>query len=104
MSDHLSDVRKYASKPVNEAAVAGLERTYRLVLSNADSRYVSCSDAEERARIRESFLEKKLGLSSGDLDGAVVAVCQRMKEDRTKSRLTFYYLLAEHFGKLDALA
>lgn len=24
-----------------------------------------------------------------------------MKADNTKSRLTFYYLLAEHYGKLD---
>ena len=24
-----------------------------------------------------------------------------MKADKTKSRLTFYYLLAEHYGKLD---
>ena len=24
-----------------------------------------------------------------------------MKADRTKSRLTFYYLLAERYGKLD---
>jgi hypothetical protein len=27
-----------------------------------------------------------------------------MKDDRTKSRLTFYYLLAEHFDKLDVFA
>jgi hypothetical protein len=24
-----------------------------------------------------------------------------MKADRTKSRVTFYYLLAEHYGQLD---
>lgn len=50
----------------------------------------------------ENFLEKKLGLS-GDLDAAIKAVCTTMKPDRTKSRLTFYYLLAEYFEKLDAL-
>lgn len=104
MSDALADVKKYAKGPVNEAALTKLAKTYQLVLSKADSKYVACSDAAERDRVRDSFLKKKLGLTSGDLDGAIVNVCQSMKEDRTKSRLTFYYLLAEHFGKLDAFA
>lgn len=106
MSDYLADVEKYAKKPVNETAVAYLAKTYQLVLSKADSRYVACSDAEERARVRENFLKKKLGLTDDDgkLDDAVKAVCEAMKADRTKSRLTFYYLLAERFGKLNALA
>jgi len=99
--DHLADVRKHASRPVNEAALAGMERTYRLVLSKPDSRYVACSDPEERNYIRENFLKKKLGLSSGDLDGAIKSTCEAMKDHHNKSRLTFYYLLAEHFNKLD---
>jgi hypothetical protein len=102
--DHLADVKKYAKAPVNEAAVAKLEKSYRLVLSKADARYVACSDPAERDRIRDNFLKKKLGLSGPDLDAAIVATCQKMKDDRTKSRLTFYYLLAEHYGKLDTLA
>ena len=53
--------------------------------------------------MRDNFLKKKLKLESGDLDAAIKAVCQAMKADRTKSRLTFYYLLAEHFEKLDAI-
>ena len=32
MTDHLADIKKFAKKPVNEAALAGLEKTYRLVL------------------------------------------------------------------------
>ena len=104
MSDHLADIRKYAKKPVNEAAVAGLEKTYRLVLSHADSRFVACSDPAEVETVRENFLKKKLGLSGDDLDGAVKAVCQAMKDERNKSRLTFYYLLAEHFDKLGDFA
>ena len=44
-------------------------------------------------------------VAPGDsLDAAVEEVCAAMKADRTKSRLTFYYLLAERFGKLDAFA
>ncbi len=104
MSDHLADVKKYAEKPINEAALAGLEKTYRLVLSHANSRFVACSDPEEVETVRENFLKKKLGLSGGDLDGAVKAVCQTMKAEHNKSRLTFYYLLAEHFDKLGQFA
>jgi Protein of unknown function (DUF2853) len=104
MSDHLADIKKYTKKPINEAALAGLERTYRLVLSQADSRYVACSDPEELKRVRDNFLVKKLELKTGDLDGAVKSVCETMKGDRTKSRLTFYYLLAEHFDKLGTFA
>ena len=63
MSDHLADIRKYAKKPVNEAASPGLEKTYRLVLSHADSRFVACSDPKEVETVRENFLKKKLGLA-----------------------------------------
>lgn len=104
MSDHLADVKKYAKGAVNEGAVAGLAKTYRLVLSKPDTRYVACSDPLERDRVRDNFLKKKLGLSGDDLDAAILAVCQAMKDSRSKSRLTFYYLLAEHYGKLDGLA
>lgn len=105
MADHLADVKKYATKAVNEAAVAGLAKTYRLVLSKSDTQYVACSDPVERQRVRDNFLKKKLGLSGdADLDKAIEATCVAMKADRTKSRLTFYYLLAEHFGKLDQFA
>lgn len=103
MQDHVADIKKYTSKPVNETAVAHLAKTYALVLGKADSRYVSCTDQTELDRVRENFLKKKLKLESGDLDGAIKSVCQTMKADRTKSRLTFYYLLAEHFEKLDTL-
>ncbi len=97
MAEHLADIKKYAKKPINEAALAGLEKTYRLVLSKADSRFVACSDPAECDTVRENFLKKKLGLSGGDLDGAIKTVCQTMKSEHNKSRLTFYYLLAEHF-------
>jgi len=99
--DHLADVKKFAKKPVNEPAFAGMSKAYALVMSKPDTRYVACTDPAELDRVRENFLKKKLGLKTGDLDGAVKAVCEAMKADKTKSRLTFYYLLAEHFGKLD---
>lgn len=100
MSDHLADVTKYARKPINEAAVTGLAKTYRLVLSKPDTKYVACSDKLELDRVRENFLKKKLGLTGDDLDTAIKSVCTTMKASRAKSRLTFYYLLAEHYEKL----
>lgn len=104
MSEYLEDVKKYAKQPVNEKAVEGLAKTYRLVLSKADSKYVAASDKAELETVRKNFLEKKLGLSGPDLDASIKAVADKMKGDRTKSRLTFYYLLAEHYGKLDTFA
>ncbi|HEX4765914.1 MAG TPA: DUF2853 family protein [Lichenihabitans sp.] len=100
MIDHLADVKKYAKHPVNEAALNAMAKIYRLVMSQSDTKYVACSDPAERDRVRDNFLKKKLGLSSPDLDAAIKTVCESMKTDRTKSRLTFYYLLAEHYGKL----
>ena len=99
--DHLADVKKFAKKPLNEAAFAGMAKAYALVMGKADTRYVACSDAAELERVRENFLKKKLGLKSADLDATIKSVCELMKSDNTKSRLTFYYLLAEHYGKLD---
>ncbi|MGL4728559.1 MAG: DUF2853 family protein [Bosea sp. (in: a-proteobacteria)] len=99
--DHLADIKKFAKKPVNEAAAAGLIKSYQLVMSKADTRYVACSDAKELETVKTNFLKKKLGLTDGDLDGSLKATCEHMKSDKTKARTTFYYLLAEHFGKLD---
>jgi len=104
MSDHLEDVKKYARKAVNEKAVEGMVKTYRLVLSKPDTRYVACSDKAELETVRRNFLEKKLGLTDDDLDASIKTVCETMKASRSKSRLTFYYLLAEHHGKLDSFA
>ena len=103
MSDHVADIKKYTTKPINETAVAHLTKTYQLVMSKPDAKFVACSDPAELGRVRDNFLKKKLKLESGDLDGAIKAVCTTMKASRSKSRLTFYYLLAEHFEKLDML-
>jgi len=99
--DHLADIKKYTSK-VDEAAIAGMAKTYALVMGKSDTRYVAASDPEEVKRVVASFCKKKLGRTESDaeLTAAVKAQCEKMKADRTKSRLTVYYLLAEHFGQL----
>ncbi len=71
-------------------------------MQNRDSSLVSFSDATEVGRVRENYLKKKLGLTQSDvdLDEAIASVGERMKGDRTRNRVTVYYLLAEHFRKL----
>jgi len=44
-----------------------------------------------------------LANSDADLDKAIVEVCQKMHGDHDKSRVAFYYLLAEKFHKLATL-
>jgi uncharacterized protein VirK/YbjX len=99
--DHLADIKKYTTK-VDEAAVTGMSKTYALVMSKADTRYVAASDPTEVARVVTNFLKKKLGRKedAAALTAACKAVAEKMKADRTKSRITFYYLLAEHYGQL----
>ncbi len=59
----------------------------------------------ERLRVRESWMEKKLRLTDadGDLDAAIGSICAQMSAETNKSRVTFYYLLAEQYGKLTDL-
>jgi hypothetical protein len=72
----------------------------------AKARLVAFGDKAEVERVRANFLKKKLGLTNPDseLDAAMTAVADKMKGDHTKNRVTVYYLLAEHFGKLSAFA
>ena len=99
--DWLADVRKYAAN-ADEAVVAAIVKFCGISLQSRDSSLVAMSDKNERELVRENYLKKKLGLANADteLDEAVVAVGQVMKADRTKNRVTVYYLLAEHFGLL----
>lgn len=100
--DWFADVRKYAAG-ANPDHVAGIVRYCGIALRKRDSALVSFSSPEETARVRENFLKKKLALSDPDsvLDEAIAAVGERMKADRTKNRVTVYYLLADRFGRLD---
>lgn len=99
--DWLADVRKYVAD-ADETVVKAIVRYCGIALQNRDSSLVAFSDSKETDRVRENYLKKKLGLTDSDdvLDSAIAAVGNRMKEDRTKNRVTVYYLLAEHFGLL----
>jgi hypothetical protein len=100
--DWAADVKKYAPD-ADDAAIKGVVRHCGIALQKRDSALVSFSDKSELDRVRESFLKKKLGLtdSDADLDAAIADVGQTLKDDRTKNRVTVYYLLADKYGKLD---
>jgi outer membrane protein OmpA-like peptidoglycan-associated protein len=95
------DVRKYVPD-ADPGIIAGIVRHCGIALQSRDASLVSFTDKTETGRVRESFLKKKLGLtaSDADLDSAIASVGEQMKADRTKNRVTVYYLLAERFGKL----
>ena len=100
MSDYVQDIQKYTDN-VNEDVVNKIVKHLGIALRSRDASLVSCTDRTELDRVRESFLKKKLELtnSDADLDRAIGEVCERMKDTKNKSRVTFYYLLAEKFDK-----
>lgn len=105
-SQYEENIKKYAGG-YNKAAAEKIVGHLGIALRNRDSSLVSCSDQGELDRVREKWCRGKLGLaqSTADLDSAIGKICETLKpEGGNKSRVTFYYLLAEHFGKLDHLA
>lgn len=100
--DWAADVRKY-SPGADDAAINGIVRHCGIALQKRDSALVSFSDKGELERVRDGFMKKKLGLTESDaeLDASLAEVKQTLKDDRSKNRVTVYYLLAEKYGKLD---
>ena len=100
MTEYVDDIQKY-TKNIDEDVVGGIVKHLGIALRSRDASLVSCGDRTELDRVRESFLKKKLGLTANDtdLDQAIGDVCEKMKDTKNKSRVTFYYLLAEKFGK-----
>ena len=102
MSEYSADVAKYTS-PVNEAAVEAIVKYCGIALRNADSATVAGTDPKELATVRDGFAAKKLGLAAAAADAGIAKVVEKMKGNRAKSRVTFYYLLAEATGTLGKL-
>jgi len=105
-SQYIENIEKYAGS-VNNAAAEKIVGHLGIALRNRDSSLVSCSDQGELDRVREKWCRGKLSLaqSNADLDAAIQAICEKLKpEGGNKSRVTFYYLLADHFGKIGDLA
>ena len=97
MSDYAAECRRHGDRRHRQASRHRPAQP-RLLL-------VSCGDASELARERENWCKKKLVLS-GDaaIDAAIRKVCETMKGGHNKSRVTFYYLVADRYGKLGAVA
>ena len=102
MTDYSTDVKKYASH-VNQAAVDAIVKYCGIALKGRDSQFVSMTDPAEIKRVVDGFCAKKLGLASGPAEAAVRAAGEKMKDDKTKHRVTVYYLIAEATGTMAKL-
>ncbi len=102
MSEYLTDVHKY-SPHAAEAAVTTIVKYCGIALRNKDSSLVSVSDPAELNRVRDGFAAKKLGLDAAAAEAGIKLVAEKMKAERNKSRVTFYYLLAEATNTLGKL-
>jgi len=102
MSDYVADVKKYASN-VDEAVVDKIVKYCGIALRNKDSSLVSSSDKKELDRVRDGFAKKKLELEPDAAEAGIEKVCATLKGVNQKSRVTFYYLLAEATGTMDKL-
>lgn len=98
MSNYAESIERFAK--VNEAAIAGIVKHLGIALQSADGSTVAASDPDELKTIQEGFCAKHLGMTAEAAAKAVEEVCETMKHDAAKCRVTFYYLLADKVGKL----
>ena len=83
--------------------MAAIVKYCGIALQRADSSLVSATDPKELETVRKGFAAKRLRLEAGAADAGIRAVVQKMKDTPRKSRVTFYYLLAETTGTLGKL-
>jgi hypothetical protein len=103
MTDYLADVQRYDAD-ADAAVVDSIVKHLGIALrSSRDAALVACSDKGELDRVRDSWCMKKLGADEAASNAAVKAVCEAMKGDHQKERVTFYYLAAKELGKLGEL-
>lgn len=103
MSEYLEDVQRYDSR-ADASAVEKIVKHLGIALRGKDSSLVSCSDTSELDRVREKWSMKKLGQTdAAACDEVIGKVCETMKGDRNKNRVTFYYLVAKHHDALGSL-
>lgn len=95
---YYTNVKKYDSK-AKRKTVENIVKYCGVALRSRDSSLVACSDEAELKRVADGFVTKKLEKDSGQME-LVKDVCQEMKGDRFKSRVTFYYLAAKKARKM----
>ena len=101
-SAHTAAVSKYVESP-DQGVVDKIVGYCGIALRNKDSSTVSASDRKELDTVRDGFAAKRLGLDASAADAGIEKVCERMKGNNAKSRVAFYYLLAEETGTMDKL-
>jgi hypothetical protein len=103
MTDYLADVQKY-DPGASADTVKKIVKHLGIALRNRDSALVSATDQKELDRVKAGWIAKKLGVGdAAKADEAIRNACEAMADDRSKSRVTFYYLTAKHLGKLATL-
>jgi hypothetical protein len=100
-TDWAADVKRYVPD-ADDGVIAKIVSYCGIALRTRDASLVSFTDSAETDRVRENYCKKKLALEEPDdvLDAAIAAVGKRMSDTNFRNRVTVYYLLAEHFGKL----
>ncbi|MEE9272675.1 MAG: DUF2853 family protein [Robiginitomaculum sp.] len=93
-----ANARKY-DKTVSRKRIEELVKYCGISLSSRDGSLVACSQAHERNTIVKGYCAKKLSMNNETAKVAVESVCEKMKGERNKSRVTFYHLLDKAAGK-----
>lgn len=103
MNEYLTDVHRYDSR-ASADKVDRIVKHLGIALRSRDSSLVSCTDESELQRVVDNWCARKLGVTdAAKARAAVDSVCEQMAKDRTKQRVTFYYLCASRLGRLGAL-
>ncbi|WP_455476672.1 DUF2853 family protein [Bartonella sp. B41] len=101
MINELEDIKLYDPNP-DEAAIERLSHRLALVMRKQDASLVATSDPQELERV-EKWAQDVLGSDDQNIKRAISKVSDMMSENRKKSRMTFYYLLAKQLNALDKL-
>lgn len=99
LDKYYENVKKYDAR-ASKTVVENIVKYCGISLRSRDSSLVACSDETELQTVAKGFVTKKLGVEDGQLD-LVKSVCEQMKGQRMKSRVTFYYLAAKKVKKLE---
>lgn len=86
-----------------KAVVKSIKGHLGIALQSRDTSLVACSDPKEVDTVVKNWCVKKLEQSEDAAAANVASVCEEMKKDRFKDRVTFYYLCAKNARKLSAM-
>jgi hypothetical protein len=102
MSKYLENVKQYVESPI-EDAVDSLVGHLGIALETRDGSSVAVSSPDEIKTIRNGYCNINLDLDADEADAAIAKVCEMMKDDHIKCRVTFYYLLAQVTDRMHRL-